>query len=75
MRSFFNIRQVFANAVDHLHNESAIIHIQPVGAADELIGAAGELFTADIGWPSWASAASRSRSLPRNSAGRSVENV
>ena len=39
MRPFFVIRQVFANAVDHHHNESAVIHIEPVGTADELIGA------------------------------------
>src|SRR5271167_4254281 len=39
MRPFFVIRQVFANAVDDNHNESAVIHIQPVGTTDELIGA------------------------------------
>ena len=39
MCSFFVIRQVFANAVDHHHDESAIIHIEPVRAADEFIGA------------------------------------
>jgi hypothetical protein len=39
MRPFFVIRQVFADPIDHHHNESAIIHIQPVRAADELIGA------------------------------------
>jgi hypothetical protein len=27
MRPFFVIRQVFANAVDHHHNERAVIHI------------------------------------------------
>ncbi len=30
---------VVAKGVDHHHDESAVIHIQPVGTADELIGA------------------------------------
>ena len=38
MRSFLVIGQVRTDAVDHHHNERAIIHVQPVGAADELIG-------------------------------------
>jgi hypothetical protein len=35
--SFFLVRQVRADPVGHDHNERAIIHIQPVGTADELI--------------------------------------
>jgi len=31
------IREVFANAVDHHHYESAVIYVQPVAAADEFI--------------------------------------
>ncbi len=42
MRPFLIIRQVFANAVDHHDYESAIIHIEPVGAAHELIGAVSD---------------------------------
>jgi hypothetical protein len=37
MRPFFVIRQVFANAVDHHHNERTVIHIEPVRMADQLI--------------------------------------
>ena len=37
MRSFLVIREVFANAVDHHHYESAVIYVQPVAAADEFI--------------------------------------
>ena len=32
-----HVRQVFANAVDHHHYESAVIYVQPVAAADEFI--------------------------------------
>ena len=39
VRSFFVIRQICSDPVGHHHNERAIIHVQPVGAADELIGA------------------------------------
>ena len=48
MRPFFVIRQVFANAVDHHHNERAVIHIQPVGTADELIGAVSREWAVNI---------------------------
>jgi len=37
MRSFPVIRQVCTNPVGHHHNESAIIHIQPVGSATGFI--------------------------------------
>ena len=46
MRPFLVIRHVFANTVDHHHNECAIIHTQPVGTADELIGAVSDEGTA-----------------------------
>jgi hypothetical protein len=39
MGSFFVVGQVCANTVDHHHDESAIIHVQPVRAADQLISA------------------------------------
>ncbi len=48
MRPFFFIRQIFASAVDHHHNESTIIHIEPVGAADELIGAVLDKWAVNI---------------------------
>jgi len=48
MRPFFLVRQVRANAVSHDHNESAIIHIQPVGTADELIVTVSYEWTVDI---------------------------
>ncbi len=48
MRPFLVIRQVFANAVDHHHDESAIIHIEPVGAAHELTGAVSGEGTVNI---------------------------
>jgi len=48
MRSFLVVRQVFANAVDHHHYESAIIHIEPVGAAHEFIGAVSDEWAVDI---------------------------
>src|SRR5260370_5766871 len=38
VRSLLVIRQVRTDAVDHHHNERAIIHIHPVGATDEFIG-------------------------------------
>ena len=37
MRSFLLICQVRTNPIGHHHNESPVIHIQPVGAGDELI--------------------------------------
>jgi len=37
MRPFLVICQVFADAVDHHHYESAIIHIQPAGASHKFI--------------------------------------
>lgn len=37
MGSFLIIGQVFADAIDHHHHQGAIIHVQPIGAADELI--------------------------------------
>ncbi len=48
MRSFLVIRQIFANAVDHHHYESAIIYIEPVGAAYELIGAVSDEWAVNI---------------------------
>jgi adenosine/AMP kinase len=48
MRSFFIIREVFADAVDHHHNEAAIIHVQPVGAADKFIGAVSRKWAVNI---------------------------
>jgi hypothetical protein len=39
MCPFLVIRQVRANALGHHHDESTIIHIKPVGTADELIRA------------------------------------
>jgi hypothetical protein len=39
MCPFLVIRQVRANALRHHYNEGSIIHIKPVGTADELIGA------------------------------------
>ena len=37
MRSFLIICQVGANSVGHHHNESAVIHIQPIAAANEFL--------------------------------------
>jgi len=37
MSSFLIIRQVGTNPLGHHHNEGAVIHVQPVGAANELI--------------------------------------
>ncbi len=48
MRSFFLVRQVRANPISHDHNESAIIHIQPVGTADEFIVTISYEWTVDI---------------------------
>jgi len=48
MRSFFIIREVFADAVDHHHNEGAIIHVQPVRAADKFIGAVSRKWAVNI---------------------------
>ena len=39
MRPFFVIREVRSDTIDHHHNESAIVHIQPVRAANELVRA------------------------------------
>ena len=39
VRPFLIIGKVCADAVDHHHNESAIIHIQPIRAANEFISA------------------------------------
>jgi hypothetical protein len=48
MRPFFVIGQIFANAVDHHHYESAIVHIEPIGTAHELIGAISRKGTVNI---------------------------
>ncbi len=48
MRYFLVIRQVVADAVDHHDYESAIIHIEPVGAANELIGTVSNEWAVDI---------------------------
>ena len=48
MRSFLVIRQVSANAVDHHDNKCAIIHVQPVGAANEFIGAVSDEWAINI---------------------------
>ena len=34
---YLAIREVFANAVEHHHYESAVIYVQPVTAVDEFI--------------------------------------
>ncbi len=48
MRPLFLIRQVRANPVCHDHHESAVIHVQPVGTADELIVAVSYEWAVDI---------------------------
>jgi hypothetical protein len=37
MSSLLVVRQVRTDAVDHYHDESAIIHIEPIRTADELV--------------------------------------
>jgi hypothetical protein len=48
MRSFFVICQTFADTIHHHHNEGAIIHVQPIGATDEFIGAVTCKWAVDI---------------------------
>jgi hypothetical protein len=48
MRTFFIIRQVSTNAVDHHHNERTVIHIQPVRTADQLIASISRERTINI---------------------------
>jgi hypothetical protein len=49
MGSLLVVRQVRADAIDHYHDESAIIHIEPIRAADELILAVPNEWTVQIG--------------------------
>lgn len=44
----FVVREVCADAVDHHHHEGAVIHIQPVGAANEFICAVSYKGAVDI---------------------------
>jgi hypothetical protein len=48
MRPFFLVRQVCANPVGHDYHESAIIHIKPVGTADEFVVAVSYEWAIDI---------------------------
>jgi hypothetical protein len=49
MGSLLVIRQVRTNAVDHHHDESEIIHIEPLRTADELVFAIPDEWTVKIG--------------------------
>jgi hypothetical protein len=42
VRPLLLVRQVRANALGHDHDERPVVHIQPVRAADELIGAVSD---------------------------------
>jgi hypothetical protein len=42
------IRQGCTNAIGHHHHERSIVHIQPIRAADELIGAVSDEWAIDI---------------------------
>jgi hypothetical protein len=48
MGSLLVVRQVSTDAVDHHHDESAIIHIEPIRTADELIFAVPNEWTVKI---------------------------
>ena len=49
MSSLLFVRQVRTDAVDHYHDESAIIHIEPIRTADELVFAVPDEWTVKIG--------------------------
>jgi hypothetical protein len=49
MGSLLVVRQVRTDTVDHHHDESAIIHIEPIRAADEFIFAVPNEWTVKIG--------------------------
>ena len=49
MGSLLVVRQVRTDAVDHYHDESAIIHIEPIRTADEFIFAVPNEWTVKIG--------------------------
>src|ERR1700724_3553310 len=53
VRSLLVIRQVGADPIDHHHDECAIIHVQPVGAADKLVGAIANERTVGIRAEVW----------------------
>ena len=47
--SLLLIGQVCTDAVDHYHDESAIIHIEPIRTADELVFAVPDEWTVKVG--------------------------
>ncbi len=47
--SLLLIGQVCTDAVDHYHEESAIIHIEPIRTADELVFAVPDEWTVKVG--------------------------
>jgi len=47
--SLLLIGQVCTDAVDHYHDESAIIHIKPIRTADELVLAVPDEWTVKVG--------------------------
>jgi hypothetical protein len=49
MNSLLVVRQVRTDAVDHYYDESAIIHIEPIRTADELVFAVPDEWTVKIG--------------------------
>ena len=49
MSSLLVVRQIRTDAVEHHHDESAIIHIEPIRTADEFIFAVPNEWTVKIG--------------------------
>jgi hypothetical protein len=49
MGSLLLVGQVCTDAVDHHHDQSAIIHIEPVRTADESVFAVPDEWTVKIG--------------------------
>jgi hypothetical protein len=49
MSSLLVVRQIRTDAVEHHHDESAIIHIEPIRTADELVFAVPDEWTVKIG--------------------------
>ena len=53
MCPFFIVREVRADTVGHYRDESAIVHIEPIGAANELIGAVSNERAIEIAAQVW----------------------
>lgn len=48
VRSLLIIRQMGTDAVDHHHDQSAVVHVEPVGSTDQLVSAVADKWAVGI---------------------------